>query len=65
MASDYSTQALLTGALAVLEQDAPHLRFEIQPMGDNPGEALERGQIDLLLTIDYVISPDHPCQLLF
>jgi len=65
MASDYSTQVLLAGALAMLEGEAPHLRFEIQPMGDNPGEALERGQIDLLLTIDYAISADHPSQLLF
>jgi LysR family nod box-dependent transcriptional activator len=65
MASDYSTQVLLAGALAMLEAEAPHLRFEIQPMGDNPGEALERGQIDLLLTIDYAISADHPSQLLF
>jgi DNA-binding transcriptional LysR family regulator len=65
MASDYSTQVLLAGALALLEKDAPHLRFEIQPMGDNPIEAIERGQIDLLLTIDYAISADHPSQVLF
>ncbi|WP_226017015.1 LysR family transcriptional regulator [Novosphingobium sp. FKTRR1] len=65
MASDYSTQVLLAGALAMLEAEAPNLRFEIQPMGDNPGDALERGQIDLLLTVDYVISPDHPSQVLF
>lgn len=65
MASDYSTQVLLAGALAHLEQDAPQMRFEIQPMGDNPIEAIERGQIDLLLTIDYAISADHPSQMLF
>ena len=65
MASDYSTQVLLTGALAVLEAAAPNLRFEIQPMGDAPVDALDRGQIELLLTIDYAISSDHPSQLLF
>ncbi|HZU64332.1 MAG TPA: LysR family transcriptional regulator [Novosphingobium sp.] len=65
MASDYSTQVLLAGALVMLEKEAPHLRFEIQPMSDNVVEALERGQIDLLLTIDYAISADHPSQLLF
>lgn len=65
MASDYSTQVLLAGALAHLEQDAPQMRFEIQPMGDNPIEAIERGQIDLLLTIDFAISADHPSQMLF
>ena len=65
MASDYSTQVLLTEALAMFEAEAPHLRFEIQPMGDNPVEAVERGLVDLLLTIDYAISSDHPSQILF
>ncbi|HWU04115.1 MAG TPA: LysR family transcriptional regulator [Novosphingobium sp.] len=65
MASDYSCQVLLAGALGMLEAEAPNLRFEIQPMGDTPTDAIERGQIDLLLTIDYAISSDHPSQLLF
>ncbi len=65
MASDYSTEVLLTRVLADLEKDAPHLRFEIQPMNDSPIEAIERGHIDLLLTIDIAISADHPSQVLF
>lgn len=65
MASDYSTEVLLTGVLADLEKTAPNMRFEIQPMHDTPIEAIERGYIDLLLTIDYAISADHPSQLLF
>jgi len=65
MASDYSTQVLLAEALVELEREAPHMRFEIQPMHDAPIEALERGFIDLLLTIDYAISADHPSQILF
>ena len=65
MASDYSTQVLLAGAFAALETNAPHMRFEIIPMGSTPIDMLERGQIDLLLTIDYAISSDHPSQFLF
>lgn len=65
MASDYSTQVLLAGALAMLENEAPHMRFEILPMGSAPVDMLERGQIDLLLTIDYAISSDHPSLFLF
>lgn len=65
MASDYSTQVLLAEALAMIEAEAPAMRFEIQPMSDTPVDSLERGQVDLLLTIDYVISTDHPSQLLF
>ena len=65
MASDYSTDVLLAGVLVDLEKDAPNMRFEIQPMHDMPIEAIERGYIDLLLTIDYAISADHPSQVLF
>ena len=56
---------LLAEALADMAQSAPNMRFEIQPMNDNPIEAIERGYIDLLLTIDYAISSDHPSQILF
>ncbi len=65
MASDYSTEVLLSEALIEFERDAPHMRFEIQPMTDNVVETLERGFVDLLLTIDYAISSDHPSQILF
>ena len=65
MASDYSTEVLLAPALQTFEQLAPNMRFEIMPMSDQPIEMLERGQIDLLLTIDYAISTEHPSQLLF
>lgn len=65
MASDYSTEVLLAGALADLERSAPSMRFEIQPMNDSPIEAIERGYVDLLLTIDYAISSDHPSVILF
>jgi DNA-binding transcriptional LysR family regulator len=65
MASDYSTEVLLAGVIADLETEAPRIRLEIVPMHDYPIEAIERGYIDLLLTIDYAISADHPSQLLF
>lgn len=65
MASDYTTQVLLAEALAELSRAAPHMRFEIQPMHEAPIEALERGSVDFLLTIDYAISPDHPSLILF
>jgi DNA-binding transcriptional LysR family regulator len=65
MASDYSTQVLLAEALAELEKEAPGIRFDIQPMNDNPVDMLERGYIDLLLTLDYALSSDHPSSFLF
>lgn len=65
MASDYSTEVLLSTALRDIEIAAPKLRFEIQAITDPVGEALERGSVDLLLTIDYAIWSDHPSQILF
>ncbi|WP_236823335.1 LysR family transcriptional regulator [Blastomonas sp. RAC04] len=65
MASDYSTEVLLATVIADLETEAPNIRIEIHPMHDSPIEAIERGYIDLLLTIDYAISADHPSLLIF
>ena len=65
MASDYSTQVMLAEVLATLATIAPNLRFEIQPMSDTPIEAIERGYVDLLLTIDCAVSSDHPSLILF
>lgn len=65
MASDYTTQVLLAEVLTQLQHDAPNMRFEIQPMSMNPIEAIERGFVDLLLTIDFAVSADHPSQILF
>ncbi len=65
MASDYTTETLLAAALVGIEGAAPNMRFEIQPMNDVPVETLERGFIDMLITIDYTISTDHPRQILF
>jgi LysR family transcriptional regulator, nod-box dependent transcriptional activator len=65
MASDYTTQVLLAKAFVQIERESPGMRFEIQPMSMNPIESLERGFIDLLATIDFAVSADHPSQFLF
>jgi DNA-binding transcriptional LysR family regulator len=65
MASDYSTEVLLSTALRDMSIEAPSMRFEILPMSDSLVDELERGLIDLLLTIDFAISSDHPSQILF
>jgi LysR family transcriptional regulator, nod-box dependent transcriptional activator len=65
MASDYLTDVLLATALSELLNDAPNMQFEIAPMADSLIDALERGSVDILMTIDYAISSDHPSQILF
>lgn len=65
MASDFVTEVFLTGFLAQLEHEAPNMRFEIQAMSNPPVNQLERGAIDLLFTVDFAISSDHPSVVLF
>ena len=65
MASDYMTEVLVSKGLAHFHEVAPNMRFEIMGMASNPIEALERGFVDLLMTLDFAISPDHPSEVLF
>lgn len=65
MASDYSTEVLLATVALEFERTAPGIRLEIQPMNDQPVDSLERNQIDLLLTIDFAVSSEHPTEALF
>lgn len=65
MASDYVTEVSLSTALNELQDEAPNMRFHIIPMSEQLLESLERGFVDLIITIDYAISTDHPRQILF
>lgn len=63
--SDYVTQVLLADVLCDLETSAPNMRVDILPLHDAPHEVIERQQADLLVSLDYALSPDHPSCLLF
>jgi len=64
MASDYATQVFLGGALSRIGRSAPLLRFEILPPQDELIESLERGEVDLLFSLDHALSTEHPmCEL--
>ncbi|MFV0645291.1 MAG: LysR family transcriptional regulator, partial [Sphingomonadaceae bacterium] len=65
MASDYITEVLLADQFRSFEHMAPNMRFEVQPMAVSPVEFLERGMIDLLLTVDFALSSDHPVREMF
>lgn len=65
MASDYVTEVLLCEALREFAVTAPHMRFEIKPLNDQLVETLERGGMDILISIDCALSPDLPQETLF
>lgn len=65
MASDYITDLLLNDVLRDMEKSAPNIRVDILPVHDSPQDSLERQQVDLLVTLDYALSADHPSCILF
>ena len=65
MASDYVTEVALARTLNEMQNDAPQMRFEVQQIDGQLIESLERGLVDILITIDYAMSADHPSEILF
>ena len=63
--SDYTMSVLLTRALQNLAIEAPNMTFHISAMADNLTQSLERGDIDLIVTLDFAINADHPSEPLF
>ena len=60
VASDYALQVMLAGALREIAAVAPDLKIELALLDDRPLARLERGELDLLITLDHVLSEDHP-----
>ena len=63
--SDYVVAAVLHPLVAGLATKAPNVRLEITLPGETALEAFEQGKVDLMLSPDYVITGDHPSQLLY
>lgn len=65
LGSDYVTAAALVPLVARLAEEAPGVRLDIAPVQDDAAEQIDQGKVDLLLTPDNYIHPDHPADLLF
>ena len=65
MASDYVTMVLLGPAIQRINTLAPDMRFEIRNMSPSPSASLEKGHVDLLITLDFAVSNEHPNEVLF
>lgn len=64
-ASDYITTVLLVPLLSVLAREAPHLRLDLSLPTGGSSERLSDGDLDLLLTPEGFMPPEHPRELLF
>jgi LysR family nod box-dependent transcriptional activator len=65
MMSDYVTTVLMPAALVSLQQHARGITVELLSHNERPWEALERGEIDLLVLPEKFVSREHPSQPLF
>jgi LysR family nod box-dependent transcriptional activator len=65
MASDYIAAVLIGPAIQKLEDTAPGIQLDIQLPNELVALEFERGEIDLVLTPEEFLSPNHPSELLF
>lgn len=65
IATDYITAVVLAPLMVGLETAASGLRLEIRSPYDDSAEQLAMGRVDLLITPDGFLHPDHPVELLF
>lgn len=64
-ASDYITTVLFAPLLNALAQEAPAVRFSFELPGPEAQIALANGDLDLLLSPETFVHPDHPYDLVF
>ena len=65
MASDYIASVVVGPAIQTIEDVAPGVQFDIRLPNEQVELEFERGEIDLVLTPDQFLVPNHPAELLF
>ncbi len=65
MASDYVASVLIGPAIQRFEDIAPGIQLDIRLPNEQVALEFERGEIDLVLTPEEYVSPNHPAELLF
>lgn len=63
--SDYLVAALFPRLMSILEREAPNIGLDLVPPSQAAQTALERGEIDLLLTPEEHCVAGHPATVLF
>lgn len=65
LASDYVFDVLLSHVLEETMKIAPSIAFEVGTMGPQGARLFQRGDIDLMITVDRFSFEGYPCELLF
>ena len=64
-ASDYLATVLFNPLIASIQQAAPHVTIEVVAPFDGQATTLDQGQLDVLITPEEHISPNHPARPIF
>ncbi|MBW8302029.1 MAG: LysR family transcriptional regulator [Hydrogenophaga sp.] len=65
MASDYVYDVILSDVLKTISRTSPDITFRLYNPSPQVMLAFERGEIDLLITLEEFLSQDHPARPLF
>lgn len=65
IASDYVFDVLLAQVLARASKLAPHIEFEVLPLGPQSISLFEKGEVDLMITVSEFLLENHPTTELF
>jgi DNA-binding transcriptional LysR family regulator len=65
MVSELTLILLMPALTQRLAREAPNIRLHVQSQHDRAVEALERGELDLLVLPEQVASASHPCEKLY
>lgn len=64
-ASDYLASVLFTKVAPGLRLEAPHIALEFVQNSDEQLRMLDRGELDIIISVEEHVSPEHPAELLF
>ena len=63
--SDYVTEILMADVLRSARCEAPHITFELRPVGRRAAEDLESGELDFLIAPEGYVLSSQPTEVLF
>jgi LysR family transcriptional regulator, nod-box dependent transcriptional activator len=63
--SDYVNEILIADVLRAARCEAPHITFELRPVGRRASEDLESGELDFLISPEGYVSSSQPADVLF
>ncbi|MEH6662630.1 MAG: LysR family transcriptional regulator [Parasphingorhabdus sp.] len=64
-AIDVVAHVLLTEAVGIFSREAPHMRFEVLPLAEEPVAMLQRGQTDIIIALDFLVDASLPSECLY